>query len=149
MITGGSDLFRWFGRTHDSGMTSIRASLLRLHLRNIYMSLGERPPASLYQPIVSAAEGAATKRPDRKISPKLNGGVDQDEWNAGGYVDVTALFGAMHPPRGAVRRIWFGHDDRNLYLRFDLLDRPATLPMKLGTFLSGRRVTGWGRPPAR
>src|SRR2546427_1340562 len=34
-----------------------------------------------------------------------------------------ALFGAMHPPRGAVRRIWFGHDDRNLYLRFDLLDR--------------------------
>src|SRR5207245_2480525 len=43
------------------------------------------------------------------------------EWSSGGYVDVTALFGAMHPPRGAVRRIWFGHDDRNLYLRFDLL----------------------------
>src|SRR5256885_16685659 len=27
----------------------------------------------------------------------------------------------MHPPKGAIRRIWFGHDDRNLYLRFDLL----------------------------
>src|SRR5207245_449819 len=111
LIAQGSDWFWWFGRSHDSGMDQIWDSLFRLHLRNIYMSLGERPPANLYQPIVRAAEGAATKRPDRKISPKLNGGVDQDEWNAGGYVDVTALFGAMHPPRGAVRRIWFGHDD--------------------------------------
>src|SRR5713226_2022133 len=140
LIAEGSDWFWWFGRSHDSGMDQIWDSLFRLHLRNIYMSLGERPPANLYQPIVSAAEGAATKRPDRKISPKLNGGVDQDEWNAGGYVDVTALFGAMHPPRGAVRRIWFGHDDRNLYLRFDLLDRQATPPLKLEMFFSGSPV---------
>jgi starch synthase len=137
LIAEGSDWFWWFGRSHDSGMDQIWDSLFRLHLRNIYMSLGERPPASLYQPIVKAAEGAATKRPDRKISPKLNGGVDQEEWSAGGYVDVTALFGAMHPPRGAVRRIWFGHDDRNLYLRFDLLDRQATPPMTLEMFFSG------------
>jgi starch synthase len=136
MIAEGSDWFWWFGRSHDSGMDQIWDSLFRLHLRNVYLSLGERPPASLYQPIVTGAEGAATKRPDRKISPKLNGGVDQDEWNAGGYVDVTALFGAMHPPRGAVRRIWFGHDDRNLYLRFDLLDR-STPPIKLEMFFSG------------
>jgi starch synthase len=122
LIAEGSDWFWWFGRSHDSGMDQIWDSLFRLHLRNIYVSLGQPPPASLYQPIVTAAEGAATKRPDRKITPKLNGVVDQEEWNAGGYVDVTALFGAMHPPRGAVRRIWFGHDDRNLYLRFDLLD---------------------------
>jgi len=154
LIAEGSDWFWWFGRSHDSGMDQIWDSLFRLHLRNIYMSLGERPPASLYQPIVSAAEGAATKRPDRKISPKLNGGVDQDEWNAGGYVDVTALFGAMHPPRGAVRRIWFGHDDRNLYLRFDLLDRQLTPPMKLEMFFSGSPVaegaapSGFGFEPA-
>src|SRR6267378_873108 len=137
LIAEGSDWFWWFGRSHDSGMDQIWDSLFRLHLRNIYMSLGERPPARLYQPIATAAEGSATKRPDRKISPKLNGAVDQDEWNAGGYVDVTALFGAMHPPRGAVRRIWFGHDDRNLYLRFDLLDRGVTPMLKLEMFFSG------------
>src|SRR5204862_6303167 len=86
-----------------------------------------RSPASLYQPIVKEAESSASKRPDRKITPKLNGVIDHDEWSAGGYVDVTALFGAMHPPKGAIRRIWFGHDDHNLYLRFDLLggERPA------------------------
>ena len=138
LISEGSDWFWWFGRSHDSGMDQIWDSLFRLHLRNIYMLLGERPPARLYQPIGTAAEGAATKRPDRKISPKLNGSVDQEEWNAGGYVDVTALFGAMHPPRGAVRRIWFGHDDHNLYLRFDLLGRQRTPPVRLEMFFSGR-----------
>src|SRR5438309_3776950 len=121
LIAEGSDWFWWFGRSHDSGMDQIWDSLFRLHLRNIYMSLEQPPPAILYQPIVKEAAGSASKRPDRRITPKLNGVVDQEEWNAGGYVDVTALFGAMHPPRGTVRRIWFGHDDRNLYLRFDLL----------------------------
>jgi len=154
LIAEGSDWFWWFGRSHDSGMDQIWDNLFRLHLRNIYMSLGERPPADLYQPIVKAPDAAATKRPDRKISPKLNGSVDQDEWNAGGYVDVTALFGAMHPPRGAVRRIWFGHDDRNLYLRFDLLDRGATPPMTLEMFFSGsaapigRTAADFGFEPA-
>ncbi|HYY46337.1 MAG TPA: glycogen/starch synthase [Candidatus Angelobacter sp.] len=120
LIAEGSDWFWWFGRSHDSGMDQIWDSLFRLHLRNIYMSLGQDPPAGLYQPITKDAEGMASKRPDRKITPKLNGVVDDDEWRAGGYVDVSAIFGAMHPPKGAVRRIWFGHDDRNLYLRFDL-----------------------------
>jgi len=121
LIAEGSDWFWWFGRSHDSGMDQIWDSLFRLHLRNIYMSCQQPPPASLYQPIVKEGESSASKRPDRKITPKLNGVIDHDEWSAGGYVDVTALFGAMHPPTGAVRRIWFGHDDHNLYLRFDLL----------------------------
>src|SRR5437868_10565943 len=104
-------------------MDQIWDSLFRLHLRNIYMSLKRTPPAELYRPIAKDASGSASKRPHRKITPKLNGVVDEEEWEAGGYVDVSALFGAMHPPTGAVRRIWFGHDDRNLYLRFDLLPR--------------------------
>src|SRR5207237_9051426 len=93
--------------------------------------------------IVKDPESSASKRPDRKITPKLNGAVDHEEWNAAGYVDVTALFGAMHPPKGAIRRIWFGHDDRNLYLRFDLLGggRP---PRAVGL-----GVLFWARPGRR
>src|SRR5438034_54997 len=121
LIAQGSDWFWWFGRSHDSGMDQIWDSLFRLHLRNIYMSLKRTPPAELYRPIAKESGGSASKRAHRKITPKLNGVVDQAEWEAGGYVDVSALFGAMHPPTGAVRRIWFGHDDRNLYLRFDCL----------------------------
>jgi len=144
LIAEGSDWFWWFGRSHDSGMDQIWDSLFRLHLRNIYMSLQQPPPAILYQPIVKDAEGSASKRPDRKITPKLNGVVDQEEWNAGGYVDVTALFGAMHPPRGAVRRLWFGHDDRNLYLRFDLVAQKSGPPVELEM-----RFSGNGGPASR
>jgi starch synthase len=43
----------------------------------------------------------------------------------------------MHPPKGAVRRIWFGHDDRSLYLRFDL-QVAASAPVELEMFFSGR-----------
>src|SRR5439155_784615 len=138
LIAQGSDWFWWFGRSHDSGMDQIWDSLFRLHLRNIYMSLKRTPPAELYRPIAKESGGSASKRPDRKITPKLNGVVDQEEWEAGGYVDVSALFGAMHPPTGAVRRIWFGHDDRNLYLRFDLL--PAGRPCPV-MFLAGARTS--------
>ena len=147
LIAEGSDWFWWFGRSHDSCMDQIWDSLFRLHLRNIYMSLGERPPAILYQPIVKDAQASASQRPVRKITPKLNGVVDDEEWSSGGYVDVTALFGAMHLPRGAVRRIWFGHDDRNLYLRFDLLgDGRTPRPVELEMFFSGR--PGGGMPAA-
>jgi starch synthase len=138
LIAEGSDWFWWFGRSHDSGMDQIWDSLFRLHLRNIYMSLKRPPPASLYQPIVKEGGSSGSKRPDRKITPRLNGVLDQEEWDAGGYVDVTALFGAMHPPKGAVRRIWFGHDDRNLYLRFDMLQAAGPRPVELEMFFSGR-----------
>jgi len=137
LIAQGSDWFWWFGRSHDSGMDQIWDSLFRLHLRNIYMSLKRTPPAELYRPIAKGAGGSASKRPHRKITPKLNGVVDEEEWEAGGYVDVSALFGAMHPPTGAVRRIWFGHDDRNLYLRFDLLPTGRPRPVELEIFFSG------------
>jgi starch synthase len=137
LIAEGSDWFWWFGRSHDSGMDQIWDSLFRLHLRNIYMSLKMPPPAELYRPIAKQAGGSASKRPHRKITPKLNGVVDQEEWEAGGYVDVSALFGAMHPPTGAVRRIWFGHDDHNLYLRFDLLPAGRPRPVELEIFFSG------------
>jgi starch synthase len=139
LIAEGSDWFWWFGRSHDSGMDQIWDSLFRVHLRNIYMSLGLTPPAALYQPIAKDEATMAAKRPERKISPRLDGVVDEDEWKAGGYVDISALFGAMHPPRGAVRRIWFGHDDRNLYLRFDLLGEASVRrSVELELLLSGR-----------
>ncbi len=123
LIAEGSDWFWWFGRSHDSGMNVIWDNLFRLHLRNLYKRLDQRPPVSLFQPIIRQTDGPASKPPDRMIRPRLDGSPDEGEWKAGGYVDVTALFGAMHPPRGLVRRIWFGHDDTQLYLRFDLLHR--------------------------
>jgi len=155
LIAEGSDWFWWFGRSHDSGMDVIWDNLFRLHLRNLYTALGQDPPTALFHPIVKEGQGSAWKRPDRKITPRLNGHADDAEWDAGGYVDITALFGAMHPPQGQVRRIWFGHDDANLYLRVDLL-KNADLDLRIlfagtsgsdaGGFQASPRAPG---PPLR
>lgn len=147
LIAEGSDWFWWFGRSHDSGMDAIWDNLFRLHLRNIYTALGLDAPTTLFHPIVKHGQGSAWKRPERKISPPPNGLLDDAEWDAGGYVDVTALFGAMHPPQGQVRRIWFGHDNTNLYLRFDLLEDadPALRILFAGT----SEVDGDGFQPSR
>ena len=142
-IAEGSDWFWWFGRRHDSGMDVIWDSLFRLHLRNAYLRLGRQPPMDLFLPIIEAGAAPAAKRPERKITPRLNGAVDETEWRAGGYVDASALFGAMHPPRGHIGRIWFGHDDRNLYLRFDLLRQAApAAAASLRIFFSGSPLAG-------
>ena len=121
LIAEGSDWFWWFGRSHDSGMDLIWDNLFRLHLRNVYLAVGKPPPTALFHSFLSDGQGSAWKRPAGKITPRVDVAPRDTEWDGAGYVDVSALFGAMHPPKGAVRRIWFGHDDDNLYLRFDLL----------------------------
>jgi starch synthase len=136
-IAEGSDWFWWFGRGHDSGMDVIWDSLYRLHLRNIYKVLNQQPPSSLFQPIMRPGDTAAAKRPDRKISPRLDGRPDENEWKAAGYLDVTALFGAMHPPRGIIRRVWFGCDDAQLYLRLDLSATAGQPSAELSIYFSG------------
>ncbi|HYM49970.1 MAG TPA: glycogen/starch synthase [Candidatus Limnocylindrales bacterium] len=138
LIAEGSDWFWWFGRRHDSGMDVVWDNLFRLHLRNVYGRLGRRPPMALFRPVIEDGSAPALKRPERTITPRLDGAIDEAAWLAGGYVDPTALYGAMHPPRGRVRRLWYGHDDRYLYLRFDLLGPvDSKAPLSLRVFFSG------------
>jgi starch synthase len=144
-IAEGSDWFWWFGRGHDSGMDVIWDNLYRLHLRNAYKLLEQQPPSALFQPIVRPGDTAAAKRPERMISPHLDGTLDESEWTAAGYLDVTALYGAMHPPRGIIRRVWFGRDDAQLYLRFDL-GAAATRPADLCIYFSGGAQQPEGAP---
>ncbi len=138
LIAEGSDWFWWFGRSHDSGIDVVWDSLFRLHLRNAYRLLGQRPPAGLFQPINDSPANPAARRPDRNISPRMEAGVlDEAEWKGAGYLDATALFGALHPPRGMVKRVWFGSDDQQLYLRFDPFSQPVAHSSTLYVFLAG------------
>jgi hypothetical protein len=51
----GSDWFWWFGEDQDSGNDEEFDDLFRLHLKNIYRSLGAPPPAELDRHIVPHA----------------------------------------------------------------------------------------------
>ncbi len=48
----GSDWFWWFGEDQDSNNDAEFDDLFRIHLKNIYRSLGATPPAELEQHIV-------------------------------------------------------------------------------------------------
>jgi alpha-amylase/alpha-mannosidase (GH57 family) len=48
----GSDWFWWFGDDQDSGRDSEFDDLFRMHLQNVYRSVGETPPPALSEPIV-------------------------------------------------------------------------------------------------
>ncbi len=51
----GSDWFWWFGEDQDSGSDDEFDDLLRTHLKNVYKSLGSKPPTELDWHIVPHA----------------------------------------------------------------------------------------------
>src|SRR5258708_33535960 len=50
-IAEGSDWFWWFGDDHSSAQDDLFDQLFRKHLQNVYLLLGEQPPADLPRPI--------------------------------------------------------------------------------------------------
>src|SRR6202171_855352 len=69
LITEGSDWFWWFSRKHDSGMDPIWDNQFRLHLRNVYKVMGQRPPARLFQPIIERAATPERGVPSVMLTP--------------------------------------------------------------------------------
>jgi starch synthase len=116
LITEGSDWFWWFSRKHDSGMDQIWDNQFRLHLRNVYKLMGSRAPARLFQPIIKRAPAPEHGVPGTAISPVS---YDDPEWSKAGYYLVGSGFGALHRPAGFVERVFYGHDDEQLYFRID------------------------------
>src|SRR5882762_4587182 len=124
LITEGSDWFWWFSRKHDSGMDPIWDNQFRLHLRNVYKLMGQRPPARLFQPIIERASTPEKGVPSVAISPKS---VKDAAWIHAGYYLVGSGFGALHRPAGVVERVFYGSDHERLYFRIDTPRTPAEL----------------------
>jgi ADP-glucose type glycogen/starch synthase len=124
LITEGSDWFWWFSRKHDSGMDPIWDNQFRLHLRNVYKLMGVRAPARLFQPIIKRAPTAERGVPSASITPQSK---SDPAWAQAGYYLVGSGFGALHRPAGFVERIYYGNDDKNLYVRIDSPRSPAEL----------------------
>ena len=124
LITEGSDWFWWFSRKHDSGMDPIWDNQFRLHLRNVYKLMGQRPPARLFQPIIERASTPERGVPSVSISPTS---IKDPIWSHAGYYLVGSGFGALHRPAGFVERVFYGSDHERLYFRIDTPRTPAEL----------------------
>lgn len=117
-IAEGSDWFWWYGEPNNSGQDHIFDFMFREHLKNVYNILGKPVPDYLETPL-AAFIGKPFKNPAGKIKPLINGiSRGNTEWQHAGCIDIPA--GPILQENKLFNRIYFGNDDNNLYLRFDI-----------------------------
>ncbi len=61
-IAEGSDWFWWYGDDHSSAQDALFDYLFRKHLQNVYLLLGDEPPADLARPISRRGQRPSTTR---------------------------------------------------------------------------------------
>lgn len=119
-VAEGSDWNWWYGDEYSSGADDTFDALFRGFLSNAYRCVGLHPPARLQIPIATGGEMGTIFRPTDFIKPILDGKVtNYYEWFAAGRYDPTSASIAAHKPQILIRNLFWGFDDRNLYIRVD------------------------------
>jgi alpha-amylase/alpha-mannosidase (GH57 family) len=137
LIAEGSDWFWWYGDDHSSEHDLEFDELFRRHIRNVYQMLGQQVPEELYATnITTSGVPQTVVAPVGLLSPNLDGRpTSYFEWLPAGIVETSAPSGTMTSGEHvdpAVRRLLFGFDLENLYLRLDLTG-PASQKLADGT----------------
>jgi alpha-amylase/alpha-mannosidase (GH57 family) len=119
----GSDWFWWFGDDFFSVTTEVFDRLFRQNALWIYKKLTIEPPHELFLPINPQTEIYATQPMDY-ISPTIDGKLTFFyEWYNAGYLDLKRTGGTMQRFAGLFSKVYYGFDDKNLYIRFDILNQ--------------------------
>ena len=117
-----SDWFWWYGETHQSAHREVMDGLFRSRLLRAYRFLGATPPATLHRTLRGPGRAAAGAEEAPYLRPTIDGReTDFYEWRPARVFDVEAEGGAMHAASGVLKGVRFGVDERNLYVRVDLL----------------------------
>jgi alpha-amylase/alpha-mannosidase (GH57 family) len=124
-IAEGSDWFWWYGDDHHSAQDALFDALFRKHLQNVYLLLGETPPAELARAISRRGQRAMHTVPRCFLDVKIDGRQTFFEWAAAGHYACRNERGTMAlQSRGPMEHLYFGFDVKELFLRVDF-DRPA------------------------
>ncbi|MFH0793736.1 MAG: glycoside hydrolase family 57 protein [bacterium] len=120
LIAEGSDWCWWYGDEHTSGMDDKFDELFRDHLAEAYRQVGLAAPPSLFQPIKRKSSAKVVQEADHPLAPTIDGKVTHYyEWQAAGSYDPALRGGSMHMADTRLRRLFFGFDKDNLFLRLD------------------------------
>ena len=120
MIAEGSDWCWWYGPEHQSENRREFDELYRRHLANVYRALDLQPPEELSRPILTTQSLDLHEPPANLIHPVIDGEVTSYfEWMGAGHYSIDARSGAMHGPRSPLHDLYYGADEKNLYLRLD------------------------------
>jgi alpha-amylase/alpha-mannosidase (GH57 family) len=116
-----SDWFWWYGDDHVTEFSLEFDKLFREHLISIYTLLNIHPPADLFEPIISHKSSASfLLKPQTAITPQLNGKNNSFfDWLGSGSIDESKLYSTMDRVRGPIEIIYYGQDEKNVYLAFE------------------------------
>ncbi|WP_457595297.1 glycoside hydrolase family 57 protein [Hydrogenimonas sp.] len=116
-----SDWFWWYGEDHHTEYAADFDRLFREHMIAIYRRMKVAPPGDLFRPILPDEDlRALVTEPKFPIHPVIDGRVSSFfEWLGSGMIDERVAYSTMEGARGPVTRLYWGEDDRHIYLRLD------------------------------
>lgn len=124
----GSDWFWWYDHRHVSRENPEYDALFRSFLRHIYEGVGEHVPHQVLNPIAPLKRSAGVVfEPVAMISPRLDGRVTTFyEWKLAGLYESFRDGAKGIPSARIVNAIYFGFDQKNIYLRIDTSVSPQS-----------------------
>jgi len=115
-----SDWFWWYGDDHQSAHKEEFDALFRSHLVRAYNLLGLPAPATVRRSLRGAPPEAEDEEHVPYVTPTLDGrDTHFYEWRNAELYDAASDQGAEHRTGGAMRRVLFGLNERDLFVRVD------------------------------
>lgn len=114
-IAEGSDWFWWYGADQNSGNDESFDQQYRDTLKQIYLTLGEEPPADLNVPIIPLRTVGVDQASSGLFTPLIDGQEEEGEWGAGGV--YLAEGGVMAAARPYFESLIYGFDSKHLFLK--------------------------------
>ena len=116
----GSDWFWWYYSHNVSDQDDLFDGLFRQNLAGVYQALGKPIPEWIGTPIIGQLPKLASRAPSGYIHPPLSGGeMPPEPWAGAGYLDPKGSTGSMQQGSALLKRLYFGYDERSLYLRVE------------------------------
>ncbi|MEO5619064.1 MAG: glycoside hydrolase family 57 protein, partial [Candidatus Eisenbacteria bacterium] len=129
----GSDWFWWLGVDHHTSDKALFDRILREHLAATYERRGAPAPAGIVEPISRLEVRTGESAPLGYLRPVIDGRVTSYyEWKAAGRRGADGG-SSMHRAPGVVRDLYYGFDERRLFLRIDAVELagPTALRVEL------------------
>jgi len=119
-IAEGSDWFWWYSSRNRAPEEPLFDATFRAHLANVYRLMGEVEPGWLQRPIGPGTVAALGRTVSAFVTPQLRATpIVGDDWTGAGVLEPERSSGAMQRGETLIRRLYYGYDPDNLYLRLE------------------------------
>ncbi|MBN1444635.1 MAG: hypothetical protein JW957_00815 [Candidatus Omnitrophica bacterium] len=122
MLAESSDWFWWYSLPADKKTKMRFDAYFRNSIRRIYETAGAEIPQYLNLPV----EGYAYEEIIPYIKPVIDGKITHFyEWHDAIELDPSGLWATFMPAGMPVRKMFYGYDEENLYIRMDFKSKEA------------------------